>query len=64
MDGTDTFGSEQDSEPEMTEDVTEPLSTPSSTRCAVPKGPSGRPDLYFKLPILVSSCQLANLWIP
>ncbi len=64
MDDANTFGSEQDSEPDMTEDVTEPLPIASSTRFAVPKGPSGRPDLYFELPILVSSFQLANLRIP
>ncbi|RXN06660.1 zinc finger MYM-type 1-like protein [Labeo rohita] len=39
-DDTETSGSEQDSEPELTEDVIEPLPVASSTRFAVPKGPS------------------------
>lgn len=55
-DDTETSGSEQDSEPELPGDVIEPLPTASSTRYAVPKGPNGRPGLYFKLHILVSSC--------
>ncbi|XP_050957346.1 uncharacterized protein LOC127158239 [Labeo rohita] len=39
-DDTETSGSERDSEPELTEDVIEPLPVASSTRFAVPKGPS------------------------
>uniref|UniRef100_A0A673X5P9 Polypeptide N-acetylgalactosaminyltransferase like 6 n=1 Tax=Salmo trutta TaxID=8032 RepID=A0A673X5P9_SALTR len=55
-DDRETSGSEQDSEPELPGDVIEPLLNASSTRYAVPKGPNGRPGLYFKLHMLVSSC--------
>ena len=44
---TENSDSEQDSEPELLEDVIEPQPSTSSTRYAVPEGPNGRPGIYF-----------------